>query len=271
MDSKHRHELEQNALAKWLVAQYEDWIRPNSSWLGYAVLGVLAVVCIIFGTTRLNAWNQHKAWKQYYAALHSEQAESELEMIANSSTGIVSAHARLALAQRLLYEGTTQVSVDKTLSIVVLEKAIASFQQAQSAANDPHIAQMAGFGLGQCWETLAAVRIGDDLAKAKEEYQKIVDRWGDSTAGQRAKDQLTLLQQPTTEAFLALSAAKTKTTESSSSGLEDFMTGFGQNGLYPSSPLKFETGPKVEEQKNEPGDAGPDGAEKNTTSESNEK
>jgi hypothetical protein len=237
MDSKHRHELEQNELAKWIIAQYEDWIRPNSGWLGYAVVAVLVVVAVILGTARVNTWNRHAAWKQYYAALYSEQADAELEAIAQSSSGIIGVYARLALAQRQLTEGSSQVSIDKTLSIVVLEKAITSFQYVQKATSDPLILQQAGFGLGMCWETLAAARTGDDLAKAREEYQRIVDRWGESFIGQRAQEQLALLRQPTTETFLKLTAAKTKTAEPS--GLDDFRTTFGFGDPFESAPLNF--------------------------------
>jgi len=209
MDSKKRHELEQNELAKWIVAQYEDWIRPNSSWLGYAVLGILIVIVVIMATARVNTWNQKAAWRHYYAALDSPQADVELELVANSTSGIVGAYARLALAQRQLAEGCSQVFIDKMEAIVMLEKAIASFQQVQRKTSDPSILQEAGFGLGYVWETLAAARVGDDLTKAEEEYKKVSSLWGDEFVGKRAKKQLVLLQQPTTKTFLEFNAKKT--------------------------------------------------------------
>ena len=209
MDSKKRHELEQNELAKWITAQYEDWIRPNNNWLGYACLGLLVVVVIIMATARVNAWNQKAAWKHYYSALDSPQADEELELVANSTSGIVGVHARLALAQRQLTEGCSQVLSDKTGAIVMLEKAIASFQQVQKKTSDPSILQEAGFGLGYAWETLAAARVGDDLTKAEEEYQRIASLWRDTFLGKRAKKQLALIQQPTTKTVLELSAKKT--------------------------------------------------------------
>ena len=222
MDSKHRHELEQNVLAKWIVDQYEDWIRPNSNWLGYAVLGILIVIAIILVTARVHSWNRATAWKHYYAALQSEQAEAELEIIANSTSGIVGVQARLALAQRQLTEGCTQAFVDKNQAISLLEKGIASFQQVQKATNDSLILQEAGFGLAQCWEALAAVRVGDDLARSEDEYQKVVDRWEDGFTGQRAKKRLAQIRQPATKMFIELSAAKTV----ESLGTDDFKVNF---------------------------------------------
>ena len=209
MDSKHRHELEQNELAKWLVAQYEDWIRPNSSWLGYAVLGVLIVVAILIGTARVNTWNQNAAWKHYYAALYSEQADVELEAVAQSTSGAVGVQARLTLAQRQLSEGCSLVFGNKKEAIGPLEKAITSFQQVQKATSDSLFLQQAGYGLGQCWEALAAARVGNDLAKAEEEYQKIIDRWGDGFKGKQAQKQLALIRQPATQEVLKLMAEKT--------------------------------------------------------------
>ena len=228
MDSKKRHELEQNELAKWIVAQYEDWVRPNSSWLGYAVLGVLLVIVILVGVARVNTWNLNSAWKQYYAALRSPEADTDLELLANSTTSIVGAHARLALAQRQLAEGCSHVFIDRTEAIPILDKAIASFQRVQRATSDPSLLQQAGLGLGTSWETLAATRIGDDLSKAKEAYQKVIDQWGDSFAGQQAAKKLAELRLPSTVAFLERTA--TKTVEPSA--MDDFMGEFrGSFGL----------------------------------------
>ena len=249
MDSKKRHELEQNELAKWIIAQYEDWIHPNSSWLGYVCLGILVVVVILMATARVNTWNQNAAWKHYYSALDSPQADKELELVANSTSGIVGVHARLALAQRQLTEGCSQVFIDKTEAIVTLEKAIASFQQVQRKTNDPSILQDVEFGLGYAWETLAAARVGDDLTKAEEEYQRVASRWEDQFVGERAKKQLAWIQQPTTKTFLELTAKKT--VESSE---EDFKVPFslidpfepGQSNLG-TSELDTELEPKQED------------------------
>ena len=211
MDSKTRHELEKNELLKWITHQHEDWIKPNQSWLGYAALGVLVVIVIVFVTARVNTANQNAAWKQFYAALGSPNANVELEFVANSTSGIVGAHARLALAQRQLAEGneeTTMSFPDKSKAIALLEKAISSFQQAQKASSDPMVLQQAIFGIGQCWETLAAVRIGDDLSKAEKTYQEVVERWEDGHMGQRAQKQLARIQQPATQIVLERLATK---------------------------------------------------------------
>jgi hypothetical protein len=228
MDSKKRHELEQNELAKWIAAQYNDWLRPNSGWLGYAVLGVLVVVAVFIGTARVNTWNRNSAWKQYYSALHSPDTETALERLADSTSGIVGTYARLALAQRRLSEGCSQVFIDKKEAITALDKAVVAFQQAQRSTSDPSILQQAGLGLGLCWETLSAARVGDDRIKAEEAYQKVIDQWEDSLAAQRARKQLAWIRQPSTVAFLALTAAKT----AEMSDTDDFMGNFrGSFGL----------------------------------------
>ena len=211
MDSKSRHELEQNELAKWITHQYEDWIQPNKSWLGYAILGLLVVIAIVFATAWLTAKNRNAEWKDFYTAFNSEDANAALELVASSTRGVVGTHARLALAQRQLADGSSETAEpfpDKSKAIGHLDKAIASFQQVQKGTNDLTLLQQAGFGLGQCWETLAAVRVGDDLAKAEEEYRRVAERWGDSFTGQRAQKQLALIQQPTTREFLERMATK---------------------------------------------------------------
>jgi hypothetical protein len=251
MDSKHRHQLEQNALAKWLIAQYEGWIRPNSSWLGYACLGVLIVIVIVIATARVNSWNQASAWKQYYAALYSEQSEADLEVIADSTSGAVGIQARLALAQRQLSEGCTQVFTDKALSIAAVEKAIVSFEQVQEKAKDSLVLQRAGFGLGQCWEALAAARVGDDLARAEEEYQKVADRWGEEHTGLLAKQQLARLRQPSTKQFMQLAAAK----KIEPAGAGDFNVNIDPSDPFAAGKVDFSSFDQKEEsseQKTEP-------------------
>ena len=123
MEKRRLQELEKNELAKWFNDQYEAWIQPNRSWLGYAVLGVLVVACIIYGTVSVNAWNQRTAWQQYHAALNSPTSNVDLEILANSTSSVVGAHARLALAQRQLAEGCEQVFIDKNEAIRLLENA----------------------------------------------------------------------------------------------------------------------------------------------------
>ena len=211
MDSKSRHELEKNELAKWITHQYEDWIHPNKSWLGYAVCGLLVVIAIIFTTTWLTTQNRNAEWKDFYTAFNSEDANAALALVADSTSSIVGSHARLALAHRQRSEGSAEISVplpDKSRAIAHLEKAIASYQLVQKSTSDLSLLQQAGYGLGQCWETLAAVRVGDDLAKAEEEYRKVAARWGDSLTGQRAQKQLALLQQPATRVVLERMATK---------------------------------------------------------------
>ena len=227
MDSKHRHELEKNELVKWFSAQYEDWIKPNSSWLGYAVLGGLIIVCIVIGTSRVHTWNTNAAWKQYHAALHSVHSETELELVAQSTSGIIGSQARLALAQRQLESGCEQVLIDKGQAITLLEKAVSSFQHVQRTTSDPMLLQQAGFGLGLAWESLAAARIGDDIAKAEEAYKKVIVHWGDGFMAERAQRQLALIRQPTTKMFLELTAAKVAETPEQ----EAFLEGMGMEGL----------------------------------------
>ena len=232
MDSKTRNELEQNELAKWLTNQYEDWIEPNKSWLGYAVLGILIVVVIIFATARVNEWNRKSAWQQYFVALRSVDANAELKALADSTAGAVGAHARLALAQLQLSEGSAQAFIDKSAAILLLEESISSFRQVQGETRDPLLLQQAGFGLGQCRETLAAVRVGDDLAQAEEEYQRVAERWADGFMGQRAQKQLALIRQQATRMFLERMEAQVPEIPT---GMEGF--GFGGVSFDPDEPV----------------------------------
>jgi hypothetical protein len=237
MDSKHRHQLRENALANWIISQYEEWIHPNSNWLYWTLIGVLVCVLIILGTIRLNAWNQKTAWKQYYAALHSVQSEADLEALADQTSGIVGVQARLSLGLQKLSEGCNAVFTDKSKAIADLEKAVFVFQKVQKTASDRTILQQAAFGLAQSWEALAASRKGDDLQRAEAEYKKIVEAWKDENVGQRAADQLALIGRADTKKFFELASAQIIKTEEKA---DDFKVNIDKQNPFGDSPGSFD-------------------------------
>ncbi|MDR3183761.1 MAG: hypothetical protein LBT89_12735 [Planctomycetaceae bacterium] len=237
MDSHRRHQLRENALANWLITQYEEWIHPNNNWLYWGIIGVLIAALVIVGTLRLNAWSRSAAWKQYYAALHSGQAEADLESLADQTSGDVGIHARLALAQLKLAEGCNDVFTDKAKAVAALEKAVFVFQKVQKSAADKTIVQQAAFGLAQSWEALAASRNGGDLQKAEEEYSKIAELWKDTYFGKRAAAQLAVLKQTGTKKFFELAAVQVIKVEEKA---DDFKVNIDKQEPFAAGPGQFD-------------------------------
>jgi len=166
------------------------------------------------------------------------------------------------------------VFIDKKEAITILDKAVVSFQQVQRATSDPSVLQQAGFGLGLCWETLSAARVGDDRTKAEEAYQKVIDQWEDSFAAQRASKQLAWIRRPSTVAFLELTAAKTVEPSDTDDFMGDIRGSFelGSDPFAPPGTVNvsaFGQGTPAEEHNNAAGEE-PKGEEPKQATENNE-
>ncbi|MDR1963352.1 MAG: hypothetical protein LBQ50_06200 [Planctomycetaceae bacterium] len=209
MDSNRRHHLAQNELAHWFITQYEEWLKPYGYWIGSGAVTILVLLAVVFGTAKLSEWNKSQIWNGYYAAIHSENSAEELEILAETSKGLIADQTRLTLAQIRLGEGCNLSFTDKSKAIELLQKSVEQFQRLQKTTEDKNILMQASFGLGQAWETLAAVRVGkNDLAEAENEYKKIAERWSNEFIGQKAKKQLLLISRANTKRFFELAAAK---------------------------------------------------------------
>ncbi|MDR0870148.1 MAG: hypothetical protein LBN39_05075 [Planctomycetaceae bacterium] len=210
MDSERRHHLMQNDLAHWIIAQYEDWIQPNSRLLSTAGILIFALLLVFLYSSRALESSKAASWRQYFAAIRSPNAESELEAIALAYSGRpVGEQARLSLARQLLAEGISQMFIDKGEAEKKIEKALQQLQQLQATAKTPDVLMQAGFGTGQVYETFAAVRTGkNDLAEAENAYKALADKYPNEFWGKRAKEQLTLVSRPSTKRFFELAAAK---------------------------------------------------------------
>lgn len=206
MDSKRRHELSQNFLANWLITQYEDWIRPNSGLLSWAILIVLLIIAALLLSARVVGWNRASAWRQYSSAVASADAATSLETLAEAG-GPVAVPSRLSLGQILLADACNGMFQNKSESLGKTEKAITHFRWVRDNAKEDAVKQQAIWGLGQSWETAAALRTDKtDLDEAAKAYKTLIERWPNDYLGRRAAAQLAFLERPGTKKFLELAA-----------------------------------------------------------------
>jgi hypothetical protein len=209
MDSDRRHQLAQNELARWLVTQYEEWLKPNAYWIGGGTIAILVLLGAFLGSSGISEWNKAQIWNGYYAAIHSENSAETLKLLAETSKGTIAEQARLTFAQIQLGEGCHLLLTDKSKATESLEKSVEQFQFLQKIANDKNIQLPANFGLAQAWETLAAARVGkNDLAEAEKEYKKVAELYPNEFLGQKAQKQLLLISNANTRKFFELAAAK---------------------------------------------------------------
>lgn len=210
MDSERRHHLLQNDLANWIICQYEDWIQPNARWLGTGCVVLAALILVFVYSSRVLQSGKAASWQSYFAALRSENAETELEAIALAYTGRpIGEQARLSLGQILLAEGTDQMFIDKSEAAKKTEKAVEHFQYLQKSSKNKEMLMQAGFAIGQAYETLAAVRTGkNDLSEAENAYKALAEKYPNEFWGKQAKEQLSLVSRPGTKHFFELAATK---------------------------------------------------------------
>jgi hypothetical protein len=236
MDSNRRHQLAQNALANWFITQYEEWIQPNSHLLSVVILIIFLLFLSYFGYTRWSEWNKARAWGKYYAAIHSENAENELESLAETARGFFADQARLTLAQIQLSDASNQLFTDKPKAVERLEKVIEQFQRVQRST-DVSLCLQASYGLAQAWESLAAARVGkNDLAEAENEYKKITEQFPNEFLGQKAKKQLALISRSSTKKFFEFAAAKIAETPKT----EDFKVEINKTDPFLDGPKSFD-------------------------------
>ncbi len=152
MDSQHRHELEENALAKWLTGKVEA-IKPQ---LPAILLGVIVLVAAIIG---VNSWKTSSAaakadrWSDFAVALEQGNPDLiDLKSAADKNPGTAVADwADVTWADGKLYQASQTFFSNRTEADKAIEEAIAVYERlAQSGDRD--IAERASFQLGRALE-----------------------------------------------------------------------------------------------------------------------
>ncbi len=279
MDSNRRHQLSENALAKWFKKQHEEWISPNNGLLSTLVIVVLLVLCVVLLAHRYMERQRAAVWGTYQSALTAENPVAELEVLAETAKEPVLSQARLTLGQMLLGENCVKVSTgssadttegenrdsdnrdsEKTV-IEPLEKALEQFRALENASVVA-LRQQARFGLAQTLETLAAARSGNDLAEAEKVYQEIVSQWPESFYGRQAAKQLLLLSQPSTKKFLEQVLARAANKANALPKAEDFKVEIDTKDPFANGPASIdaakvlgESTPESEKAAESPSDA----------------
>ncbi len=254
MDSNRRHQLSENALAKWFKKQHEEWISPNNGLLSTLVIVVLLVLCVVLLAHRYMERQRAAIWGTYQSALTAENPVAELEVLAETAKEPVLSQARLTLGQMLLGENCIKVSTgisaatsadtadgkdsEKTV-IEPLEKALEQFRSLENASVVT-LRQQAWFGLAQTLETLAAARSGNDLAEAEKVYQEIVSQWPESFYGKQAAKQLVLISQPSTKKFLEQVIARAANKANALPKAEDFKVEINTKDPFANGPASID-------------------------------
>lgn len=207
MDSEHRHELQENALADWVAVQIER-ARPHvPAIIGAAIVGVLGIL-------GLNYWNSSQAdaraeaWRLYSDAMVTGvPSQSLLERASDGAHPAVADWSAVTLADMQLLEATNLFFTDAAATKAALEKAEALYKGLVGAA-DPMIDSRGRLGLARIAE------LQGDATKAIDLYKAVV---GPMT--EVAKERIERLAKPEAAESLAwLAEAHSKMTAPAKTG-----------------------------------------------------
>jgi predicted negative regulator of RcsB-dependent stress response len=182
MKSQHRHELETNALSKWLDV-FVAKVGPHAT----TILGVLvALVVIVFGysyITSESAAQQSEGWNVYNQAVEGYIPNLEaLHQAAQENAGTpMQALSDLTWADGQVWMAARAYIQNRAAGMEVLNKALGTYENVIKETNDPKLASRAHFGLARLYE------LKGDLEKARAEYQLVQGGFSE-IAKQRADD-----------------------------------------------------------------------------------
>jgi len=198
MKSEDRHKMQRNELADWLAKSIEQ-AKPHSNLIFLVVMLILLLGGAAVWWTRQSSDRDAVAWADYDRAAVSGDPKN-LDEIGDLHPGSeVAQWAAVAAGDAYLGTGCQELFTNKSAASAALQDAVDHYRGVQEESSTPELLERASFGLARAYEALAGVQ--GDLAKAKEAYQEIVDRWPDGAYSEMAARRLEDLGREETEAF----------------------------------------------------------------------
>ena len=220
----HRHELEKNVLADWLVEKFE-LLRPYGAHLAVgALVAVAAVIGAAYYFTRSDAVAP-RAWQAYFSAFGEQKVADALKDAYEQPEvkgTTAELWARLSYADQRFQFASMQSGQDSHEAKTALADAERALTEVvDKAASDPMLLARIRFTLARVYESQ------NKPNKAREFYQKIVDAGKDTALGKMAAEALTRLD-PSGETVQVLAwLAEQKPLPRSSGSSSPFLDGLG--------------------------------------------
>jgi hypothetical protein len=185
MDSEHRHELEENALARWLA----DKVEAAKPQLPLVLLGVAAAVAAILGWS---GWKkstesaQADRWRDFSVALESGSPDLiDLKSAAEANPGTpIAEWAEVTWADGKLFEGSQLFFRNRKQADESVAEAVEVYERLASA-KDRDVADRATFQLARAYE------LQGKLDEAAKQYARVTGSFA-----QVAKSRITELESP---------------------------------------------------------------------------
>lgn len=195
MKAEHRKELQTNVLADKLGRVLHN-MREGPSRATWVVLSVVVLV-VILGLVWYYFWkSKEESTSALWLKWDNISSERELESFADSKDHQGTPQVRLArfqVARLKLQNGTRQLgdAESRDDAFKSIRAAAESYEKLyDESAETPVLQQEALTGAAKAHECLG------DLRRAKELYERLADKFPDSTLGENAKKQLARLNDP---------------------------------------------------------------------------
>lgn len=209
----NRRQRAENDLAKQLKAIGET-LAPLKNHIYWAIIGILAVICIGLILSRITKSSREKAWGEYFAVFnmpsHDMQGlQDRLETLSKDyQSGEVSVRIRLSAAELLLMEACDLFPNNRAEAIPKLEKACDYFKEArEKSKSDNLLREQSMFGLAQTYESLAVFRVPpenqSDLESAIKTYEQLIASYPDGIYEKKARASLHSLQSPALQRMIS--------------------------------------------------------------------
>jgi hypothetical protein len=199
MKSEHRHELQTNELGKYAekLAIFLD-VHGNRLMLGVCLACVPLAAFIYWYRTSTN--NEAAAWRDFAAAVSSNQADDFLEVWDAHKSSPVGLWARVHEGESRLTQGVETMFRNVETGIEGLKKARTAFQSVVDDKRAPQeIRERALIGLGRALESMSDGSEGE----AKQAYESLVKEYPNSIYKGDAEARIAALSKTDSQEFYA--------------------------------------------------------------------
>ncbi len=193
MKTDQRQERELNDLSE-VLEEGSHLIGPYAKvLLGVALLAGAIGLGIGYVTSKRTE-SEQAAWTAYYDAVDTGDMAKLADVMTNHPSSVAAKWAALSSGDVRLGTGLRELFNDRDKAKTELTAAREAYDSTlKIAAGDAMLDPRARFGLAQSLEALG------ELDQAKETYNQIVSRWGDTSIANLAKNRLDQLARPQTQ------------------------------------------------------------------------
>jgi tetratricopeptide (TPR) repeat protein len=194
MKAEHRHDLQTNTLAEWLEDAIER-LKPYAR----AITGVLVAIAIVLAVYAYLGLTQRRAEvaasEQLITAMETGSPHDYQAAVDDYRGTQPATIAQLIMAERMLDDGSNALFTNKQAGRENLFKASDAFAGVEKDSRDPMLRAWAIYGLGRVHESMG------DLERAREDFQRLLKDYPDSSLADAAHTHLNRLGQQSVKEF----------------------------------------------------------------------